>query len=84
MYKYEDEACGCRGGPGRGGGGDGGSGANPGHPDYREPLTIMKLKVYLLGAQNRNMRKQYEQEAKAHRDCVESFRVASGGPAGDV
>ena len=48
----------------------------PATRDYREPLTIMKLKVYLLGAQNRNMRKQYEQEAKAHRDCVESFRVA--------
>ncbi|QDZ23618.1 hypothetical protein HOP50_11g61580 [Chloropicon primus] len=42
--------------------------------DYREPLTMMRLKVYLLGAQNRAMRKQYEAEAKAHKDCVESFR----------
>ena len=41
--------------------------------DYREPLTIMRLKMYLLGSACRAMRKQYNEEAQAHRDCLESF-----------
>ena len=45
----------------------------PAVKDYREPLTCMRLKIYLMGSQNRALRKQYEAEAIAHKNCLESF-----------